>query len=332
MVAFSFHFHLFESVHNCHLSTVANESEGGIFSPFSPVWVCPQLPVNLKVAFSFHFAGSNLVHWTSKSHLFENLFRTFINVFVVVSLQILVANSNLMHLIARPHRFENLFKLVNKDGAGTFLYYFWHLFSSITLLMLFADKHDGAGICFCSLSKSLQTLFADPNPVLIYLKVSPVWESVQSCWWTRWWRFSSGGPECCRCQRCPHRTGSGRRCWHPRLTDPAACSRKWGQSTREGEHWRSHSPEPATAMMHGHRNGTLAHALTRSGTFWRLFYSSAPSSANSRMQQWPHGAMQQQQLWGNMEDLVKTTTCIQTTRLCEAKLCSNTEEEDMVHT
>ena len=112
--------------------------------------------------------------------------------------------------------------------------------------MLFAGKHDGAGICFCSLSISLQTLFADSSPAYIYLKVSPVWESVQSCWWTRWWRFSSGGPECCRCQRYPHRTGSGRRCWHPRLTDPAACSRKSGQSTREGEHWRSHSPEPAT--------------------------------------------------------------------------------------
>ena len=27
--------------------------------------------------------------------------------------------------------------------------------------------------------------------------------------------------------------------------------------------------------------------------------------------QWPHGAMLQQQLWGNMADLVKTTTFIQ---------------------
>ena len=40
--------------------------------------------------------------------------------------------------------------------------------------------------------------------------------------------------------------------------------------------------------------------------FWSLF-------REARRQQWPHGATLQQQLWGNMEDLLKNTTFIQTT-------------------
>ena len=38
-----------------------------------------------------------------------------------------------------------------------------------------------------------------------------------------------------------------------------------------------------------------------------------PLFREARRQQWPHGATLQQQLWGNVEDLLKTTTFIQTT-------------------
>ena len=40
-----------------------------------------------------------------------------------------------------------------------------------------------------------------------------------------------------------------------------------------------------------------------------------PLFREARRQQWPHGATLQQQLWGNMEDLLQTTTFIHTTGL-----------------
>ena len=40
-----------------------------------------------------------------------------------------------------------------------------------------------------------------------------------------------------------------------------------------------------------------------------------PLFREARTQQWPHGATLQEQLWGKMEGLLKTTTFIQTTGL-----------------
>ena len=40
-----------------------------------------------------------------------------------------------------------------------------------------------------------------------------------------------------------------------------------------------------------------------------------PLFTEARRQQWPHGTTLQEQLWGNTEDLLKTTTFVQTTGL-----------------
>ena len=82
-VAFSFHFHIFESVHNCQcmwkwhflststclsLSTIVSGSEGGIFFPLPSVWVYPQLPVNHL------FESVHSCQWIWRWHFFLSIF------------------------------------------------------------------------------------------------------------------------------------------------------------------------------------------------------------------------------------------------------------------
>ena len=73
---------------------------------------------------------------------------------------------------------------------------------------------------------------------------SPALESGQSCWWSQSLHSSWVGRRCCRCQRCPRKTGGGRHWPRPPQPGPAACSQRSGQSTRWDGHWRSHTPGP----------------------------------------------------------------------------------------
>lgn len=94
-----------------------------------------------------------------------------------------------------------------------------------------------------TIKSSMQAV--EKNSMLwVAASVSPVWEFVQSCWWSRWWPSPWAGRWCCRCRLGPRRRGGGKRSRTPRPADPAACSRRWGRSTREGGPTRSRTPGP----------------------------------------------------------------------------------------